>query len=281
MRTFFIYNYFELYSVDADFWEKGKHRHQFYELLYIEKGTGVHTLNSNEHKYSGGDIYLLTPGDQHSFLTLEPTKFHCIRFLPELFPDVASSIQEVLSRLKDLLKSHNLLEGKISLKPEDQDFLLVLIKRILTESKNQAKQDELIIRHCLILGLEVIYKHLLKDLNNSETILSNQLHIDSMIIYIRQHIANSKKLTKKAIAAYFNISPYYVGEYFKKHTGISFREYIRAYKLSIIEKKIKQSKLSFGQIGQDLGFTDESHFYKFLKMHTKKSPTEYKEALAQ
>ncbi|MET3021791.1 AraC family ligand binding domain-containing protein, partial [Flavobacterium hydatis] len=42
------------------------HRHNFFELLYIEYGTGNHILNSIHHNYKEHDIYLLTPKDYHS-----------------------------------------------------------------------------------------------------------------------------------------------------------------------------------------------------------------------
>lgn len=281
MKTFLIYNYFELFSVDADSWHKGRHRHQFYELLYIEKGAGVHTLNANKHRYAQGDIYLLTPGDQHSFYTLEPTIFHCIRFLPEFFADNDPFAQEIFLKLKGLLISHNLVQGKISLKSADQEFMLVLIQRILADNRASANPNKAMLRHCIMLCLELIYQNLRQDISTTATNLSNSLNIDSMIVYIRQHIASQHSLTKKAIAAHFNISAHYVGEYFRKHTGISLREYINAYRLNIIEKRMKQSNLSFSQISQELGFTDESHFYKFIRIHTKKSPKQYKAALEQ
>ena len=281
MKTFFIYNFFELYSVEADFWEKGRHRHEFYELIYIEKGTGVHTLNSNEHQYAQGDIYFLTPGDQHSFYTLEPVIFHCIRFLPEFFSENNPFPEEVFSKFKNLLKSHNLLQGKICLSSADQEFFLVLTKRILAESNGRVYKNELIVRHCIILILEMIHQNLGREAGITETALSNKLHIDSIIIYIRQHIANNEKLKKKAIADYFNLSVHYVGEYFRKHTGISIREYICTYKLNIIDKKLRESDLSFSQIGHELGFTDESHFYKFIKIHTGMSPGDYRAALGK
>ena len=58
-NTFFIYKDFEIYSVEELTWKKEVHRHNFFELLYIEYGTGHHILNSIPYYYNQPDIYLL------------------------------------------------------------------------------------------------------------------------------------------------------------------------------------------------------------------------------
>ncbi|PTT17130.1 hypothetical protein DBR27_01705, partial [Flavobacterium sp. HMWF030] len=139
--TFFIYKDFEIYSVEELTWKKEVHRHNFFELLYIEYGKGNHILNSIHHHYKEHDIYLLTPKDYHSFKTLEPTKFHCLRFLPNFF-----SNKKEIEEIEKLFYYHNQTNGNLIFLEEDKDFCEVLILKILEEVAKQKGQNEIIIK---------------------------------------------------------------------------------------------------------------------------------------
>jgi quercetin dioxygenase-like cupin family protein len=41
------------------------HGHTYYELIYIVKGSGIHHLNQNLLGYKAGDLFALSPDDEH------------------------------------------------------------------------------------------------------------------------------------------------------------------------------------------------------------------------
>lgn len=273
-RTFFIYENFEIYSVAEDYWKKDKHRHNFFELLYIEYGKGVHLLNANEYSYNAGDIYMLTLQDIHSFRTTEPTAFHCLRFLPGFF-----SGKQELQTIENTFVYHNQAKGSVNLEEGDQAFCELLILKIVEEATRQKKQSTTIIQHLMQALVRLIYRNVLQDMNPVASEVSGFLKVDHILNYIRLNIANPVLLRKKVMATHFNVSEHYIGEYFKKHLHLPLRAYIEQAKLCVITEKMRQSNLSFSEISQDLGFKDSSHFYKFVKRTTGKSPTEYRQSL--
>ena len=44
-----------------------EHEHTFFELVYILSGTGIQWINNNMFPYHDGHLFMITPGDTHSF----------------------------------------------------------------------------------------------------------------------------------------------------------------------------------------------------------------------
>jgi len=52
-----------------------KHKHSFFELVYIVSGNGLQCINNNVFEYHDGHLFLITPQDCHSFDVKTTTKF--------------------------------------------------------------------------------------------------------------------------------------------------------------------------------------------------------------
>lgn len=273
--TFFIYKDFEIYSVEELTWKKEVHRHNFFELLYIEYGTGNHILNSIPHHYKEHDIYLLTPKDYHSFKTLKPTKFHCLRFLPNFF-----SNKKEIEEIEKLFYYHNQTSGNLIFLEEDKAFCEMLIVKILAEVAKPKGQNELIIKSLMTALIQIIRRNAILNENNLNLQTTEILKIDTILSYIRSNVANPHLLKKKEMASHFNVSIHYIGEYFKNHLNITLRDYIVQTKLKVVTEKLSKSNLTFSEISNDLGFIDSSHFNKFMMKSTGSSPSEFKKALS-
>lgn len=273
--TFFIYKDFEIYSVEELTWKKEVHRHNFFELLYIEYGTGNHILNSIPHNYKQHDIYLLTPKDYHSFKTVTPTKFHCLRFLPNFF-----SNKKEIEEIEKLFYYHNQTKGNLILPEEDKSFCEMVILKILDEVARPKGQNEIIIKSLMMSLIQIVRRNASINESNLDFQTSEVLKIDTILSYIRSNIANPHLLKKKEMANHFNVSIHYIGEYFKTHLNITLRDYIEQTKMKVVREKLSKSNLTFSEISNDLGFTDSSHFNKFIMRSTGISPSEFRKSLS-
>jgi AraC-like DNA-binding protein len=273
--TFFIYKDFEIYSVEELTWKKEVHRHNFFELLYIEYGTGNHILNSIDHNYKAHDIYLLTPKDYHSFKTVTPTKFHCLRFLPGFF-----SNKKEIEDIEKLFFYHNQTNGNLIFPEDDKTFCEMVIVKILEEVARPKGQNEIIIKSLMMSLIQIIRRNASIKESNLNFQTTEVLKIDTILSYIRSNIANPHLLKKKEMASHFNVSIHYIGEYFKTHLNITLRDYIEQTKLKVVREKLSRSNLTFSEISNDLGFIDSSHFNKFIMRSTGVSPSEFKKSVS-
>ena len=70
---------------DVETFPLQRHKHSFYEMIYIREGQGVHVLNNNYFPYQSGDIFIVSPEDQHFFEIEKRTKFTFIKFTDSYF----------------------------------------------------------------------------------------------------------------------------------------------------------------------------------------------------
>ncbi|MFF5383376.1 helix-turn-helix domain-containing protein [Pedobacter suwonensis] len=97
-----------------------------------------------------------------------------------------------------------------------------------------------------------------------------------IISYIQHHIQRPSELKISALSLRFGCSESYFSNYFKRNCGEALQEYISAYRLRLIEHRLKYSDVRVQELVSEFGFIDESHINKFFKKHKGMSLTRYK-----
>jgi two-component system response regulator YesN len=92
--------------------------------------------------------------------------------------------------------------------------------------------------------------------------------------YIRENYEKDIKL--KNLAQMFSMNPIYLGQLFKKTTGMQFTDYLNSVRVEEAKKALAHTDMSIHEVAQAVGFRDAKYFsYKF-KTITSLSPTAYK-----
>ncbi|MEQ8879710.1 MAG: AraC family ligand binding domain-containing protein, partial [Cyclobacteriaceae bacterium] len=76
---------FEIHIEELSDWKKRPHKHNFFEIVYVEAGSGRQCINQHEFEYQSGNVFLLPPLDCHSFKVETPSRFYFIRFTDHYF----------------------------------------------------------------------------------------------------------------------------------------------------------------------------------------------------
>lgn len=71
--------------MEAETYPLPKHSHNYYELIYILKGSGWHHLNHLLMPYKPGDLFLISPDDEHYFEVKQASGFCFIKFNDSYF----------------------------------------------------------------------------------------------------------------------------------------------------------------------------------------------------
>lgn len=279
-----LHNAFIVNERETDTWEEAPHKQNFFELIFIDEGTGIHIINDTKVPYEKGCVFLMAPEDQHSFEVKTKTKFTEIRFT-ELFFSSKNRLPdrtEWLERIEHVLHHPNILPGDAIDNEEDRKIVWFAKDMIVKEFKEEREFYWTIMTNIVTTILSIIARNIITRYHTKgqsmPTVYINKA--DEILSYVRQHIYDTELMKIENLAETFNMSPNYINNFFKKETGESIRQYILNYKILISEFRLKNTSAPISEIAFQLGFNDESHFTKTFKKKHNSTPKEYRETYA-
>lgn len=248
------------------------HRHDYYVLLFIEKGRGIHYIDFNEYPVMDSSIFFLLPGQMHQILFSDTPKGTILLFTEEFL--LRNSISEKLIDDIYLFKEYgispplsigelemplykNILEQMdyfgSSLSNYTTDAVGSLLKLFLIQCNNRCSVE--------IPGRSEMNegaKHLLRPFKHLLSDYFNQWHMVT------------DYATELAVTAD------YLNKVLKNLTGTSAKDHIQnklilEAKRSLIFTDVTNKELAF-----ELGFEEAAHFNNFFKKMTGLTPSEFR-----
>ncbi|GAC1448140.1 MAG: AraC family transcriptional regulator [Chitinophagaceae bacterium] len=267
---------FILSNFEVDVYPLPRHNHTYYEIIYIYYGSGKHCLNNNNFNYTEGDLFLLTPEDNHYFVVEQKTRFVFLKFTDSFFYNQRHTSPGFFDReVEPVMRNKFLREIKPSLTIPDINFLKSIIDNITAINDPSADETAAIVFYQLLSIIEMVKKALVKNGHHPQNY--QQRNNEQLLSFIHQHIYTPGLIQIKTISENFNISPAYFGAYFKRNFGISYREYLNQYRINLIERRLISSKLTLKEIASEFGLVDESHLSRYFKNQKKISPRAFKQ----
>ena len=235
---------------------------RFFEILFIEKGSGTLIINDHRVAYSDNQIFILIPNDQYNFEIETPTTVSAVKFLNSFFGDILSSENQAqrkqwFKKIETILHGANRTSHLDFQSKTDESSILALFTVLCNEYNDENLKSETILKASLHSILHIISRNvsfISTDITDSK--------IQSIINYIHYHVHDSEKLSKKELSNQFYISENYISQYFKSKMGIGLKKYILNYKLKLAETRLKYTNSTVSEIAHELGFTDSSHLDK-------------------
>jgi AraC-like DNA-binding protein len=95
--------------------------------------------------------------------------------------------------------------------------------------------------------------------------------------FIEEH--HREDLSLGQVAASVHTSLFYFCKLFKRHTGVSFTEYVSRLRTEKAKKLLLNPNLRVSEIAYEVGFQSLTHFNRVFKRILHESPTDYRERL--
>jgi AraC-like DNA-binding protein/mannose-6-phosphate isomerase-like protein (cupin superfamily) len=249
-----------------------KHFHDFFELIYVCKGTPVGVINDQEIQLEEGDLCIMNPNAVHYFKKYtEDTDLIMNIVLPKnlfqksifriLFNDPVLNAFFIRYRLENEAQPSFLY---LPVRDMDIDLLLGLLVK---EYLNKKEYSHMMIETLLTL----IFSYLLRSYK-SQTKPRNSIMADILdYIYL-----NHKTISMKSLSDHFNYHPKYLSSFIHKQTGQTFRDLIVKIKLQSAANYLIYTNHSIEQIVELIGYKDKSSFYSMFKKEYGISPAIYR-----
>lgn len=240
-------------------------KHTFYELQYALEGRIVMLIDR--------DTQITI--EQSNFIVIPPDTYHQIidgdsvgaRFI------MAFSLEVKNERLDGLARC--LATPTPCRETAHMRRLLSLI--VSRDYHDDALSGRLITSYLDCFMLEFIDAVLPRRIQNaavSERHGENEARVAEICRYIADY--NGIGISVEDIAKKFNISPRHLNRIFNAVCGMSPREAVNHQKLKKIEELVAATSLSFCEISELCGFSDEYAMNKFFKRYTLYNLTEYR-----
>jgi YesN/AraC family two-component response regulator len=275
MKRYVLHTPFNIYHFTAKKWLHPVHNHTYFEIIFVLKGKGHHTINGNTFAYATGDVFLLGPEDSHYFEINELTEFCFIRFNESFTKNEWAEKNTCAQKsIKTLLYTSSQSRGSIVFDRKEKQKLHQLLQVLEEEYENSQSPYFESIRDSLMKSMMTILARNLFDDAAAKPVLKNSA--EAILMYVKQHIYKPSQLTIDHLADVFNYAPDYLGIFFKKHTGESLKQYIIKHNIKLIEARLLYSQLPLAAIAEEFRYTDESHFCRQFRKYTNFTPSAFR-----
>lgn len=249
-------------EIRPDLISRTKHKHTFFEVHFVIRGTNVYSINSDgDLPVSENEGVLIPPGKEH---TVEYFTSDMLRFSLAFLPDRKSYLYNEL--FNGSLKVFKLT-----------DRILYSLDSMLNETDPKLFMSEAIIKNRVFDLICECARAL--GIKNSETAVVEADDIKNTIVdkaklYIADNVETP--LTCSDVARHCNFNVKYMSRIFKDITGMTLLDYIHKEKIKFAEVLLADPSLPIGDISYRLGFSNEYYFNTFFKRMTGISPGKYR-----
>jgi two-component system, response regulator YesN len=229
------------------------------KLIYTKDDCGIDSVDSNLGRDKKKISNIILNGDSDESIKAIEDMLDHIKTSNITFLRYRQTINELVFIALDVLNYKNI----------DHSSVFENLEVILYEI-NMEQSKEILEERCMY-----VYRKIIEFLKNqSESLSTTNLILD----YIDKNI---EVVCLNQVADRFNMNPNYLSQYFKKHTGSTFTNYVNLRKIEIAKERLANCNKTIDSIGRELGFSNASAFIRLFKQIEGITPNSYRENLVK
>lgn len=252
----------------------GLHSHDFYEIVFIDKGFSMHSCDGQMNILTSGDLFAIKPGQIHSYNSAHHTFLYNCLFLRGALNGMEDEILK-LPGIGKILCSSDEKWQKLHLDFTERREVVLLLEKMKWEQLNRGIGWEISLKsnfwNFLVLYSR-IYESNFKQISESKK--AQVLHIHKALKYIEDNYR--KDFLIKDMAAALKLSADYISRQLKNEIGLSTMEYLRNYRVAKAMELLKTTERPVSEIAGSCGFPDLSNFSRQFKIVVGVSPSKFR-----
>ncbi|MBW8688348.1 helix-turn-helix domain-containing protein [Chitinophaga rhizophila] len=248
-------------------------RLQYFEIIWMQEGTGTIAIDAVHHPFNNDMIYCLTPGQVRQCKLQHAPKGYYISFS-----------QDFLYRWATYTMGNTWLDTHIygmglSMISSDADMQYE-IEDLMTKMSKEYCNHYLLRSEVLagLLNILVIYFSRRQHVRVNELAQSKEIElVQRFISLVKVHFR-----TMKFVADYASelcVTANHLNRIVKKITGTPASSHIQQHIIMEAKRQALHSNVSMKEIAYLLGFDDHSHFSKYFKNNSGMNFTSFKKGL--
>lgn len=224
------------------------HLHQYFEIITIIKGEMEITIDNNLYTLKKGESVLIFPHQLHS-LSSKKSEHILFIFSPE-------TVKAYFSKYSSYVPKTN--QFRLS------GYLYEKFKKINDDSS--------------IFDKKGFFYSICAEFDKSAEYEKRTYNEDNLLFKIFKVVEENFKTecTLETVSLHTAFSYSYLSRYFKKTTGISFKEYVNQYRISNACYLLNNTDFSVLECAMESGYSSLRSFNRNFKLHTGTTPQEYR-----
>ncbi|MFC5529453.1 AraC family transcriptional regulator [Cohnella yongneupensis] len=252
------------------------HWHEHFEIIVMQKGTGIFHIDSQPYEVGPGDVLFVPAGSLHTgYSTCSgDVAYLAIVWSNSLFQHWIQDSVHSRFVLPYLEGRARLPVMPTQLEPACADYYR-LLDQAASEFKAKQPGYQLVIisqLHTLLTYLSRTFLPQQQQGRMNRTPTNNGERFKSLIQFIEANL--SEKHTVDWAAKHLNLNPYHFCKMFKKLTGRTFIEYVNICRANEAERLLLESELSVTEIAGLIGCDNPNYFTRLFKQYKGMTPSQ-------
>lgn len=262
----------EVFDANRHFQVRYPHRHDFFEVLYLYKGSGVHVIDSNQYKIEPPCVFFLSPGQAHKLELSHDIEGYIYIFTPEFY--LINRVNQ--NRLIEFPFFYTIQQTNppLLLKNDDDNiFLKSLFKKGAFEAEKKEKASIEMLRAVLDLILTSC-AHLYPEDEGLMTKGKGHLMVKRFYQLVEENY--QRNITVNEYADMLAVTANHLTQTIKQLTGKTSMDIIKSKQILEVKRLLVHTNMGITEIASLLHFNDQSYFTKFFKKETGFTPLAYR-----
>lgn len=241
------------------------HKHDFYQFILITAGGGEHQIDFKKYSVSKNQIYLMKPGQIHTWSLRSGIKGYVVEFNHH-------SLQTQQEQNLDLIAPLEFIPDLMSIKKEaDFETLMQLGQMMHKESQQKSVYQDISLK-------SLLNTFLIQIIRLSEARISHKAKNESVLEEFR-HLVEHHFQTEHRVEFYakkLGMTPKALTMQLSRLIKKSPRDVIQDRFLLEAKRYLAYSEMSIAEIGYAIGFEDANYFTRFFRQHEKITPAQFR-----
>jgi len=262
----------EVFDANRHFSVKYPHRHDFFEVLYLLKGSGFHVIDSNKYEIKPPCVFFMSPGQAHKLELSNDIEGFIFIFTADFYL-LNRSNQNSLIEFPFFYTIQQDNPPLLLDKKSDVVFLESIFRQSIDEIYRPSNYTNELLRSLLDLILTTcMSRYPINDniLNKGK----GQILVKRFFHLVEEN--HQKNLSLSDYSAMIGVTSNHLTQTVKLLTGKTSFQIIKAKQLLEIKRLLVHTNLSVSEIANQLNFGDQSYFTKFFKRETGITPIQYR-----
>ncbi|WP_407481350.1 helix-turn-helix domain-containing protein [Elizabethkingia meningoseptica] len=247
------------------------HHHTYYEIIWVEKGSGVHTIDFVDYHYSGPCLFLLHPRNVHKIRKETLSSGGVIKFNDQFFtndePESKFLLKFAVFNDVDVFPILNLTETEAK-------KIKYLFEIIYAETKVNGTPMTTLVLSLLKSLLLKIYQIKKESFQIDNVYNPNSIRYQEFQELVEKHFRKQYHLD--FYSKELKISTRTLNEVCKKNSHKTAHQLIKDRLLLEAKRMLTYTDSSVKEIAFQLGFEDSAYFTRFFIVNNKVSPSEFR-----